>query len=220
VTRYDKRFWLLAAGVSAVAGYVDAIGFLKLGGLFVSFMSGNSTRLAVGAVVEPQIALTAGRLLAGFVIGVVAGTILASIAGTRRKPAVLGFVAIFLAIAASGNAGLPDIWTTSAITVAMGAANTVFQRGGEVSIGVTYMTGTLVKLGQSLAGALMGGPRWAWLPYLTLWCGLIAGAVAGALVYPRVGMAGIWAAAVAVAVLAIYAAVLGPVEPAERPAKP
>lgn len=159
MTRYDKRFWLLAAGVSAVAGYVDAIGFLKLGRLFVSFMSGNSTRLAVGAVVEPQIALTAVRLVAGCVVGVVAGTLFAGVAGTRRKPAVLGFVAIFLAIAASGNAGFRDIWTTSAITGAIGAANTIFQRGG-VSIGVTYMTGTLVKFGQCLAGALMADPRW------------------------------------------------------------
>jgi len=37
----------LACALSALAGYVDAIGFLHLGGLFVSFMSGNSTRLGV-----------------------------------------------------------------------------------------------------------------------------------------------------------------------------
>ena len=41
MTNYDARFWILAAGLSGMAGYVDAIGFLKLGGLFVSFMSGN-----------------------------------------------------------------------------------------------------------------------------------------------------------------------------------
>lgn len=38
----------LAVLLSALAGYVDSLGFLQLGGLFVSFMSGNSTRLAVG----------------------------------------------------------------------------------------------------------------------------------------------------------------------------
>jgi uncharacterized membrane protein YoaK (UPF0700 family) len=48
VNRYDRRIRTLAAGLSALAGYVDAIGFIKLGGFFVSFMSGNSTRLGVG----------------------------------------------------------------------------------------------------------------------------------------------------------------------------
>ena len=36
--------------LSTLAGYVDATGFLMLGGFFVSFMSGNSTRLGVGLI--------------------------------------------------------------------------------------------------------------------------------------------------------------------------
>jgi uncharacterized membrane protein YoaK (UPF0700 family) len=43
----SRRNLALACALSAMAGYVDGIGFLHLGGLFVSFMSGNSTRLGV-----------------------------------------------------------------------------------------------------------------------------------------------------------------------------
>ncbi len=42
-----RRNIALACALSLLAGYVDGIGFLHLGGLFVSFMSGNSTRLGV-----------------------------------------------------------------------------------------------------------------------------------------------------------------------------
>ncbi len=43
----DLRNLILALALSALAGFVDGIGFLHLGGLFVSFMSGNSTRMSV-----------------------------------------------------------------------------------------------------------------------------------------------------------------------------
>ncbi len=43
----SRRNIALACALSALAGYVDGIGFLHLGGLFVSFMSGNSTRMGV-----------------------------------------------------------------------------------------------------------------------------------------------------------------------------
>ena len=43
----SRRNVALACTLSALAGYIDGIGFIQLGGLFVSFMSGNSTRLGV-----------------------------------------------------------------------------------------------------------------------------------------------------------------------------
>jgi uncharacterized membrane protein YoaK (UPF0700 family) len=36
----SRRDVALACALSALAGYVDGIGFIHLGGLFVSFMSG------------------------------------------------------------------------------------------------------------------------------------------------------------------------------------
>lgn len=213
MTGYGRRVWVLAAGTSSVAGYVDAVGFLKLGGLFVSFMSGNSTRLAVGMVVDPHVARMAITLLAAFVGGVVAGTLISAAAGSWRKRVILLVVGGLLALSGTLDLCGWDGWATPLMAAAMGCVNTTFQRAGEVSIGVTYMTGTLVKFGQRLADALLGGPRWGWVPYLALWLGLVAGAVAGSVMYLRFGTASIWGAAGVAVVLAIYAMFLGPAEP-------
>jgi hypothetical protein len=142
-------------------------------------MSGNSTRLAVGLAGLPAEALIAGRLIASFLVGVIAGSLIGRMAGEWRRPVVLALVAAMLAAAAgTASVNAPDL-AVLFVAAAMGAENTTFERDGEVSIGLTYMTGALVKLGQRIAGALTGGPRLAWLPYALLWLGLVTGAVGG-----------------------------------------
>lgn len=206
--RYRKRDMALAIGSSTLAGYVDAIGFLSLGGFFVSFMSGNSTRLAVGIAGVPAEALIAGRLIGCFLLGVILGSLIGRAAKAKRPPAVLALVAVMLASAAAlAGAGAADI-AMLLVAAAMGAENTTFERDGEVAIGLTYMTGALVKLGQRIAGALTGGPKFAWLPYLGLWLGLVTGAVTGALAWPVIGLAGLWLAALTALALSIAAWVI------------
>ena len=176
--RHRKRDIAVAVGAAALAGFVDATGFLSMGGFFVSFMSGNSTRLAVGLAGVPEAALIAGRLIGCFVLGVILGSLV---------------VAILVALGAM-LAGTAEDTAVLFVAAAMGAENTTFERDGEVSIGLTYMTGTLVKLGQQLAGAILGGPKLAWAPYLFLWLGLVGGALVGASVWPLFGLAGLWVA--------------------------
>jgi uncharacterized membrane protein YoaK (UPF0700 family) len=124
-------------------------------------------------------------------------------ADNHRRKAVLILVATLLAAAgALGSLGAPSA-AIVAMALAMGAENAVFEQDGEIHIGLTYMTGTLVKLGQRLATALLGGDRWAWRPYLLLWLGLIFGATVGAAVYPLWGLNGLWIAAGAATLLAM-----------------
>ena len=97
---------------------------------------------------------------------------------------MLAFVTLLLAFGAIVATFFSHIaFPAILMACAMGAANNVFQRSGEVSVGVTYMTGTLVKFGQHLSAALTGGPRTRWLPYLMLWFGLICGGIIGAMVH-------------------------------------
>ena len=205
MTRYDKRVQALAIGLSTVAGFVDAIGFIELGGFFVSFMSGNSTRLGVGFIERSHDAAIAGGLIVIFVVGVIAGSLTGRLAGLHRRPIVLMLVAALLAVAAAcAGIGATPI-AVAAMALAMGAENSVFEQGDDVHIGLTYMTGALVKFGQRAAAALIGGDRFAWASYILLWAGLVVGAVAGAATHQWIGLAGLWFAAAFAATFAMIA---------------
>jgi uncharacterized membrane protein YoaK (UPF0700 family) len=72
----NSRNILLTSAPSALAGYVDGIGFLHLGGLFVSFMSGNSTRMGVSlAEAEWRQVAEALGLIVLFVVGAAGGSL-------------------------------------------------------------------------------------------------------------------------------------------------
>jgi len=192
----------LAILLAALAGYVDSLGFLQLGGLFVSFMSGNSTRLAADlAQADWTAAATAAALLSLFVVGSMMGALVAGSGGPRSRSRVLALETALLAAAAGTDAtGLAPI-TIALMVLAMAVENSVFLRNGEVGVSLTYMTGTLVKLGQALAGAVRGGDPWAFRPYLALWAGLTGGALLGALSYGAVGLTALWGAAIASGIL-------------------
>jgi len=202
-----RRNISLACALAALAGYVDAIGFLQLGGLFVSFMSGNSTRMGV-SLSEGQWAAAAESLglIALFVAGAAAGSLIVLGRGVNRQPWVLLAEALLLAAGALAYAfALPNA-AVAAIVLAMGMENAVFQIHGGGGLGLTYVTGALVKVGQLAAAAMTGGARWGWWPNLLLWAALVAGSLCGALAYRWINLAAIWfAAASALALSAIVA---------------
>jgi uncharacterized membrane protein YoaK (UPF0700 family) len=204
MVRLEARARLFAICLSAVAGFVDGVGFMQSGGFFVSFMSGNSTRLGVGIAERASHAALAAALIAAFVVGVAGGTMTAR-DRVARKSVVLALVAAALAAAAlcgSLGASVPALLLAA---FAMGAENATFEEDGEVRIGLTYMTGTLVKVGQRLAAALTGREGGAWFPYLQLWMGLVGGAVLGSFAQARMQANALWIAAALTAALALIA---------------
>ena len=191
-----RRNVVLACALSALAGYVDAIGYLHLGGLFVSFMSGNSTRMGVNlAEGQWKNAAEAFGVIALFVIGAAGGSLIVLGRGVNRQAAVLLVEALLLAAAAIAyRFGLLNV-AIAAIVLAMGLENAVFQIDGGAGLGLTYVTGALVKVGQLVATALKGGARWGWASNLLLWAAMVAGSVCGALAYYWINLAAIWFAA-------------------------
>ncbi|MBY0381386.1 MAG: DUF1275 domain-containing protein [Xanthobacteraceae bacterium] len=205
--RYPKRIWALSVVLAGLAGYVDALGFLYLGGFFVSFMSGNSTRLGIGIAINLHEALIAGGLIFTFVIGVLIGTIVN--AKTRYRMASLWLETTLLFAAAAVHAFGSDHLAIPLMVMAMGTENTLFHRDGEVSIGLTYMTGTLVKTGQHLAWAILGQAPWGWVPYTLLWLGLIVGGAVGSMAFMAVGLQALWGAFAAAVFCTIWATIQG-----------
>jgi uncharacterized membrane protein YoaK (UPF0700 family) len=213
VEKLNRGERLLATLLGLLAGFVDAIGFIALGGFFVSFMSGNTTRMGVSLVLDVTDAIIAASLIGCFVIGVIAGSAAGHAAGHRRKPVVLALVAALLMAAPLVEPFGARSLTIGAVTAAMGAVNAVFEHQGDVRFGLTYMTGALVKAGQRLALALRGGPRFDWAPYLLQWSALAVGAALGAAAYPAAGLSGLWIAAAVAIALALYSARLRHREP-------
>lgn len=193
--RYDPDRRRLAIALSGLAGFVDAVGFLSANGYFVSFMSGNSTRLGVALSTLSIAAFVPALLLAGFVCGVMLGALLGLRAGGRRKPMILGLVTTLILIGAATRALGGEVGVLAVLVLAMGAINNTFQRGGEVTVGLTYMTGALVRLGQGLALWVVGKAEPGWIQWGLLWCGLLTGAVLGAFLQSRFPFGCLWVAA-------------------------
>jgi uncharacterized membrane protein YoaK (UPF0700 family) len=196
---------LLAYGIAGVAGFVDAAGFLAADRYFVSFMSGNTTRFGVELAGGTRAALVAGSLLVGFVIGVALGALVSERAATRPKSSVLALSCGLLVLAAAGKAmGSTPAFLAGSV-LAMGAINNVFRKDGGVALGVTYMTGALVRIGEGLAGWLSGSGRGrrGTLPSMLLWASLASGGLLGAL---ATGLASPWVPwGSAVLLLGLYA---------------
>lgn len=203
----DRQRRFVAFAAAAIAGFVDATGFLAADRYFVSFMSGNTTRLGADLVTSLGTAWFPTLLIAAFVGGVTGGALLAQAARTWRKVAVLALTSGLLVVAASASALAWSIVVVMLLlAVAMGVLNNTFQREGGVTVGLTYMTGALVRMGQGIAARIAGRGGEGWIVWLALWLALATGAISGAVTWRAIGMAGLWVPALAAALLALFAA--------------
>jgi uncharacterized membrane protein YoaK (UPF0700 family) len=155
--------------LTAVAGGLDAIAFLALGGTFVSNQTGTVLLLAMGAsgtaAVEVAAAITS---LASFVVGAaLAGRVLPARAPgepwPRRTRTVLILEVVLIAIAAamSGSSDLEKAFIVAPMALAMGAQAALAKRIALPYLTTGFITGATI-------GAAVGSPlgdrsaRWWW----------------------------------------------------------
>ena len=150
----------LAALLALIAGYVDGYGYISYN-TYLSFMSGNTT-LTGYRIGEEKLASALPPLVAivFFVIGVFAGTLLTH-SGTRRsRRLVFVAVAVLLALilGAMQVSSLPTDLQIATLSLAMGIMNTALGHVGAQLVNLTYVTGTLSRIGRHLAMAFRHSP--------------------------------------------------------------
>lgn len=147
---HPQRPALFATLLTAISGFLDAVGYVQLNKLYVSFMSGNSTHLgtAIGTGDWPD-ALQVIAIVGLFVLGASIGTAIAD-----RRPPVLpvlgGEVLLFIVAITLARAG-HDWHALALIALAMGLQNTLHQVVSGADIGKGFITGALFAVGQSIA---------------------------------------------------------------------
>ena len=198
--------------LTGLAGYVDALGFVRLGGLYTSFMSGNTTQFAVfGAAGELHRLVLPATLILAFLIGAVLGSGLAILVPARwTTPVVLAYESLLIL----GGLGLglesPKLGLAAFfVAVAMGSQNAVLAQVKGFRAGTTFVTGALFSLGQKIAQALTRtGDPLGWIGDGLVWLSLLAGAYLGAQAYGLFALYALIAPAALSGGLALLTAIL------------
>ena len=193
--RFDPQRRQFAVGLALLAGFVDAAGFVQVDGYYVSFMTGNTTLLALDVISGARRVLVPAMLIAGFVLGVALGTWIGDRSRYHRKRWVLGLVTLLLVCAAGARAQALQIVSMGCLVLAMGALNATLSGNRPNPVGLTYMTGALVRLGQTLGDRMSGKSSPGWVPFALLWCGLLVGAIIGGTAATKLPAAALWMAA-------------------------
>lgn len=141
-------FW--AALLAGIAGYVDAICYLRLGGAFAANMTGNLVQMGISAATGDLLAAAwCGSLLFAFLVGVLAARLLLR---THRTPRLsLLIEAGILAFAATGILGAGAVPLLAATFAMQNEAVT----HGMVAVNVAFITGDIQKLGERLVAETM-----------------------------------------------------------------
>lgn len=167
--------------IAVLAGYIDAVGYLELGGYFASFMNGNMTKVAIGITNGEIDAATPALIVLTFLFSVALGDIIGEKFAHHRTRVMIALSGLVLALCwwlmhAMDNGR----HTLLLLVAAMGLLSTSITGSGDRPLGLTYLTGALVRFGHALADLMRGrfeAEEWRFgLLFSMLFIGAIAGA--------------------------------------------
>lgn len=136
-----------AGALCLIAGFVDAIGYTELGGVFAANMTGNSVLLAIAALKgegtrAASYALTLVVFLAGAIVS-------SALRRTTRQPIASLLAAAGLLLVASFVTAAPFA-RLGLLAFAMGLQGAAVTRFGSTSLQTVVVTGTMIRLADNL----------------------------------------------------------------------
>lgn len=197
---HSHRALFTALALSAIAGWGDAAGYLMLGGVFTSHISGNSidvgVRFATHAVHDALHHLGAIVL---FFFGVALGVTLIELVEMRFKKRVFGImlaleallIVCFFAVAVHR-----EWWILVFPSLAFGVQNATLRRAGHHKLRTTYVSGMLTNCAQNFVEAFFAflkrdaeysRKRADAFFYGSIWLCFALGGIAGAMVQVHAG---------------------------------
>ncbi|GII23360.1 YoaK family protein [Planosporangium mesophilum] len=151
----------LLAVLAAAAGCLDAVCVSRLGGPFASVITGNLVQLGRGiATPDGRLAISATTAVAGYILGVAAGS--AGLGhgrvGWHRRTSLIAAIELALLagvtagwLATDGRPGGGTAWLLLAVaSMAMGVQSVVTVSSGIRGASTTYLTGTLTSIVRTL----------------------------------------------------------------------
>ena len=199
----------LVVALAATTGGMDAIGFIAMGGVFASVMTGNLVLLGVSiGRRNGSLAAHVGVALGGYIVGVVTAAIVAgrpdrgrSTWPARVTAALLVELVLIVGMTVGWElvgghpVGDPQLLLLGLASLAMGVQSSAVRSLAAPGLSSTYMTGTLTSLvGAVAAGEGLAGQR----QNLAVIAAVVVGAGAGGVLVLEVPRA---APAVALAAL-------------------
>jgi uncharacterized membrane protein YoaK (UPF0700 family) len=137
-----------AALLAGIAGYVDAICYLRLGGAFAANMTGNLVEVGLAAAQgQWGDALWCASLLVAFLLGILAARLVLRIQHSARLSLLLE--AAIIVVAATGVLGIAAV---PVLAAAMALQNEAVTHG-IVALNVGFITGDLQRVGERLIPA-------------------------------------------------------------------
>ncbi|KQY90189.1 hypothetical protein ASD24_25135 [Paenibacillus sp. Root52] len=181
---------LLSSALVLIAGFIDAIGYLGLGKVYLSFMSGNSTKLGIALFKgDYSVWTTTGVVVLLFIVGAFIGTLITELSRQYHLTLILSAESILFVIAITWVIFLHTDSILFPLAVAMGMQNTMHQMVAHADVGKGFVSGTLFGIGQAIAKAVRGkAPASEWAVLALSWITFVIGAALGALLFTQASL--------------------------------